>query len=350
MIAVILAGGSGTRFWPVSREDRPKQLIRLFDDRPMVTHTVERVRPCADDVIVVTGEALLEATRDVVDLAPEAFVAEPAARNTAPAIGLAAIVCNARFGDDVIAVLPSDHYVRDEEAFRERLATAATVAESGWIVTLGITPTHPETGYGYIRFDPESSVGPAFEVEAFVEKPDRETAARYLSSRRVLWNAGIFLCRPSVMLAEIARQRPEMAKGLSEIAAAIGTDAYDSTVRRVFPTLESISIDYAVMEGAERVAVVPADVGWSDVGHWGALDAVRPVDDHGNVGDGELVLVDSRDCVVVNQSEDAVVAVVGMHDVIIVRTDDATLVLPRDRAQDVREIVAELKRRGSSHT
>jgi len=305
------------------------------------------VEQMADAVLVVTGESLLEPTKAVMGLPGDAYIAEPAARNTAPAIGLAAVECLARFGDVPIAILPSDHYVRDDAGFRERLAEAEDVARDGWIVTLGITPTRPETGYGYIRYDRERPVGAhGFTVEAFVEKPDVGAATEYFASGQYAWNAGIFVFRPSVILAEIEQQKPLMRHGLSEIEMAHGRPAFAATVARVFPTLESISIDYAVMEGAQRVAVIPADIGWSDVGHWASIDAVRTADADGNIAQGDTVHVDTTNSVVFNATDHAVTAVVGMDGVVVVHTHDAVLVIPRDRAQDVREVVAELRRRG----
>ena len=347
MIAVILAGGSGTRFWPLSRADRPKQLISLFGGKPMIVHTLERVQDCVDTVLVVTGEPLLEATRAALGLPGDAYIVEPAARNTAPAIGLAAVECLARYGDDPIAILPSDHFVRDAAGFRAKLLEAAEVAKDGWITTLGISPTHPETGYGYIRYDRERPVGAhALAVEGFVEKPDHATAIDYVTSGRYAWNAGIFVFRPSVMLHELERQKPDIRRGLSEIEMAHGRESYEETVRRVFPTLEKISIDYAVMEGAERIAVIPADVGWSDVGHWASMDAVSATDEGGNVTEGLVVVVDTSDSVVFNATDHAVTAVVGLEGYVVVHTHDAVLVIPRDRAQDVRAVVAEIQRRG----
>ncbi len=348
MIAVILAGGSGTRFWPLSRKAQPKQLVDLFGDAPMIRHTVRRVAELADHTLVVTGDALLEATKAAAGLPDSAFVVEPAARNTAPAIALAAVVARERFGDEPIAVLPSDHYIADEPGFRDRLRDAQRLAEDRWIVTLGIRPTRPETGYGYIRAG-EQSVGAGFQVDRFVEKPDVATALEYLASGNYLWNAGIFVFRPSALLAELERQKPEMYSEISRIADSLATDDSAAVIAEVFPQLERVSIDYAVMEGAQRIAVVPADVGWSDVGHWAALESVLPRDSDGNVTEGRTVLIDVEDSVVFNRTA-GVTAVLGMRDVVVVHTDDAVLVLPRDRAQDVRQIVAALEASGDDFT
>lgn len=312
----------------------------------MIAHTVARVD--ATNFLVVTGASLLEPTRRALpDLASSAFLAEPEARNTAPAIGIAAVVSRVRYGDEVVAVLPSDHYVRDTAGFRRALADACAVAADDWIVTLGIEPTHPETGYGYISYDRSTTIGAnAHRIEAFVEKPDLPTAMEYVASERYAWNAGIFVFRPAAMLAEIERQMPALASGLAEIGDAVDTPAFDDVVARIFPTLPKTSIDFGVMEGAERAAVVPADIGWSDIGHWGSIEALQPADEHGNTTRGQTIALDSERCVVFNGTDAALTAIIGLDDIVVVHTEDAVLVVPRDRAQDVRQIVDEIRRRG----
>lgn len=353
MIAVILAGGSGTRFWPLSRESHPKQLIHLYGGKSMVEHTIDRMRGLVpeDKVLIVCGERLLAATRgELPALQPANFLAEPVARNTAPAVGLAAAVAAARWGDEVIAVLPSDHYVRDEEGFRARLTEAADAARAGHIVTLGIQPTRPETGYGYIRYAPlDVLTDHAYRVAEFVEKPNFETAVGYLESGDYLWNAGIFVFRPSTMLDEFRRQRPAMYEGLQRIAEAWDSPDADEVLRREFPAMESISVDYAIMENARDVAVIPTSVGWSDVGHWAAVDTVLDPDALGNLVHGNVVAIDTRDSLLFDAT-DGVTAVVGLDGVVVVRTGDAVLVIPRHRAQDVRQVVAALKAAGTEFT
>lgn len=315
----------------------------------MLEHTITRVRGLVpkDRVLVVCGERLLDATQDEIDFLDRAnFLTEPVARNTAPAVGLAAAVAATRWDDEIIAVLPSDHWVRDEEGFKARLREAEEAAEHGAIVTLGITPTRPETGYGYIRYAPLDMVtDAAHRVEEFVEKPNFETAVGYLESGDYVWNAGIFVFRPSVMLREFERQRPEMHAGLQRIAAAWDTPAFKDVLATEFPRMESISVDYAIMENAESVAVVPTSVGWSDVGHWAAVDSVMDSDDAGNLIQGGVVAIDTRDSVMFD-STDGVTAVVGLDGVVVVRTEDAVLVIPRHRAQDVRLVVKALKDSG----
>lgn len=353
MIAVILAGGSGTRFWPLSREARPKQLVHLYGGRSMLEHTIRRVgdQIPTEKVLIVCGERLVDATRAELPWFPaENVLAEPVARNTGPAVGLAAAVAMGRYGDEIVAVLPSDHYVRDDAAFRARLAQAEEAAEQGYIVTLGIQPSHPETGYGYIRYAPiDQLTEHAYRVEQFIEKPHFETAVRFLESGDYVWNAGIFVFRPSVMLAEFRRQQPQMYEAISRIAQAWDTPNQSAVLHEEFGRLESISVDYAIMERAQNVACVPISVGWSDVGHWAAIGAVLDGDAQGNLVQGEVLAIDTRDSLLFEATE-GVMVVVGLDGVVVVRTEDAVLVIPRHRAQDVRFVVDALRQRGLDFT
>jgi mannose-1-phosphate guanylyltransferase len=347
---VILAGGAGTRFWPLSRRRRPKQFLALGGELPLLVETLERLGNLAAprDVLVVAGKLHAASIRRLLPRLPAAnLLLEPAARNTAPAIGWAASRLAARDPGAVLAVLPSDHHIRHAARFRKLLRQAAAIAGDGALVTLGITPTGPETGFGYLRMGQASRRWPggAREVEAFVEKPNLETAQRYLRSGRYLWNAGIFLFRAEVVLAEIRRQLPELAFALDKMSAAAGTASESAAVRRWFPTAPSISIDYGVMEkAAAPVVVLPADVGWSDLGNFDALTQVRATDQEGNLVEGQAVLVDCKDCIVL--ARERPLAVIGEKRLVVVDAGDAVLVVPRDRVQDVREVVAELERRG----
>ncbi len=305
----------------------------------MIAETIARL-PDPTRAWVVVGERLLESTRAAVpELADDAFVVEPMARNTAPAIALAALRARRELGDEVVAVFPSDHAVTKPDAFRKALGHAERAAKDGAIVTLGIRPSRPETGYGYIRYTAgDADVLP---VEAFVEKPDLETAQEYVAAGNYAWNAGIFVFRPSVVLAEFERQCPEIHEQLQAIEASDADDA----VHRAFEAMPSISFDYAVMEGAQNVAVVPAEIGWSDLGHWAALPEVREVDGSGNIQHGDVILEDVSNSTVWSDSG-RLVACVGIDDLVVVDTDDAVLVVPRSRAQDVRAIVAALEKAG----
>jgi mannose-1-phosphate guanylyltransferase len=339
-----MAGGSGTRFWPLSRARLPKQFLALATKRPLITETLARVEgvAAAKDCLVVCGAAHAKLVQKALPKLPKRnILVEPVARNTAPAIALATAHVARRSPEGVVVVVPSDQHVAHVSAFQASLAQAVDVARTGSIVTLGIRPTRPETGYGYIRVG-EALWGTARRVAAFVEKPDRPTAERYLVSGEYLWNAGLFVFRADVMLAALAKHLPELSARLDVIRAALGTKKEKAVVAREFPKLPSISIDYGVAEKAENIAVVPSDCGWSDVGSFNALPEVRPTDANGNVTEGKLPLViDSEGCVV--WGKERPLAVVGMRDVVVVDSGDAVLVLPKEKSQDVRKVVEALK-------
>lgn len=347
LFPVIIAGGSGTRFWPLSRSRRPKQLLPLASDRPLIADTAARLKGLAalKDTFVVCGKAHAAAVRAVLPKLPARnLLAEPVPRNTAPAIGLATLHVAMREPDGVLVILPSDHHVGDVPKFQETLRAAAEAALQGDLVTIGLQPTRPETGYGYIQVG-EALAGPARRVRRFVEKPDAATAAQYLQSGEYLWNGGIFVFQAKVMLDAIARHVPALMEGLQALRATLVKSRYPQVLAKVFPTLPSISIDYAVMEKAQNIAVVPGAFGWSDVGSFSALPEVRPADARGNVASGKLpLLIDSERCVVL--AGDRLVAVVGMQDVVVVDAGDAVLVVPKERSQDVRKVVEALKKQG----
>lgn len=346
LFPVIMAGGSGTRFWPLSRRSRPKQLLPLVSAAPLLAETASRLGPLArpGDTFVVCGRAHLGAVRKILRQLPrQNILVEPAARNTAPAIALATLHVAARQKAGVLAVLPSDQHVGDRAGFARALRAAARAARGGDIVTLGIRPTRPETGYGYIRLGEPTPAG-ASRVRAFVEKPDRKTARRYLAGGEYLWNAGIFVFRADAMLRAFEEHMPELFERLSRIKAALGTGAYPKVLAREFPLLPAISIDYGVAEKARNMAVVPGDFGWSDVGSFAAIAEVRPADGRGNVvtGEGSLA-IDCEGCVVMGGSRP--LAVVGMKGVVAVDAGDAVLVVPKERCQEVRRVVEALKER-----
>jgi mannose-1-phosphate guanylyltransferase len=358
---VIMAGGSGTRFWPLSRKARPKQFLALAGDQPLLTATVRRLPPLAraEDIYVVCGPVHAAAARKLVkELPARNIIVEPCARNTAPCVGLAALHVAARQKKGIVAMLPADHHIARPEAFREAIAEAARLAAQGHIVTIGIRPHAPETGYGYLKVGARlagqgkgrgtarvPTRNQAHKVERFVEKPDVVTAARYLADGHYLWNSGMFVFRADVILDEIRRAMPVLGEQLDAIQKSVGTPAYQRTLARIFPDCPSISIDYGVMEKSQRIVVVPADFGWSDVGSFAALPEVRPVDHLGNVAEGDALVIDGRDNVVI-ASGGRPVAVVGMEGVVVIDAGDAVLVCRKDRAQDVRKAVDELARRG----
>jgi len=348
LYALIMAGGSGTRLWPRSRRDRPKQLLDIVSQRTMLQETCERIRPLIPDerIFVITNEGYAEESlRQVPYLHPANIIGELEGHGTAPAIGLGTLHIGQRDPEAMMVVLTADHLVRDAETFRRVLQAAASVAETGRLVTLGIKPTHPETGYGYIqRGDSLPEVGgyQVFRVRRFTEKPDLATAEGFVDSGEYYWNSGMFVWKISAIQAEIQRLMPQLHAHLEEIRPAVGTDREPEVLARVWPEIETQTIDYGVMEHAQNVAVLPTDIGWSDVGDWATLSGLLPADDAGNVVVGEHVGVETVRSLV--YSPHRLVATVGIQDMVIVDTDDAILVCPKERAQEVRALVDELKR------
>ncbi|MBX3207537.1 MAG: mannose-1-phosphate guanylyltransferase [Labilithrix sp.] len=348
--AVIMAGGAGTRFWPASRALRPKQLLPLAgaENETLLAATVRRLRPLVteDRVVVVTGEHLAEPTARAVPGVPEAqILREPAPRNTAPCIAWANATIARLDPDAVVMVLPSDHFISDEPGFQRVLELAVASAERGHVTTVGIVPSRPETGYGYIEVgDPlDAGGGAARAVKRFVEKPDRARAESFVAAgpSRYLWNAGMFFFRVRDMAELLERHLPGIASGV----ARMGDDP--AAVREVFPTLESVSIDHGVMEKATNLAVVPGDFGWNDVGSWQSAWELAERDANGNAVGASDVVVDARGNLVRSLgASKKTIALVGVNDLVVVETDDAILVIPRDRAQDVRLVVDALKKSG----
>ncbi len=343
---VIMAGGSGTRFWPLSRAGRPKQFLPLATSRPLILETLDRLSGLAPlkNASVVCGKRHAPLVKKALKaLPPRNVVVEPEARNTAPAIALAAAHVAHVNPQGVLVVVPSDQHVADVKAFQQAVSEAVRVARDGAIVTLGITPTRPETGYGYIQLGAPLS-GTARRVAAFREKPDKATAERYMLSGEYLWNAGIFVFRADAMMSAFAAYMPALAEPLGHIRGTLGTKKEAATLAREFKKMPATSIDYGVAEKADNIAVVPCACGWSDVGSFNALTDVRPVDASGNVVEGKHALViDSEGCVVLGAEKP--LAVVGMKDVVVVDAGDAMLVLPREKSQDVRKVVEALKAR-----
>jgi mannose-1-phosphate guanylyltransferase len=343
--AVIMAGGAGTRFWPASRNSRPKQLLPLAgsSSETLLAATVRRLSPLVpvENVIVVTGEHLAEGTQRAVPGVPAAqILKEPAARNTAPCIAWANATVARLDPDAVVMVLPSDHFITDEPAFHSVLAEAVRAAESGHVTTVGIVPTRPETGYGYIEVGAPLS-GSARNVTSFVEKPNLDRAKELVAAgpQKYLWNAGMFFFRVKDMAALLEKHLPAVAAGV----AKMGIDA--AQIKEIFPTLESISIDHGVMEKAGNLAVVPGDFGWNDVGSWQSAWELASKDEAGNaVGKADLA-IDAKNNLVRGTGEKAI-ALVGVNDLVVVETEDAILVIPRERAQDVRLVVDALKKAG----
>lgn len=352
---VIMAGGIGSRFWPRSRKARPKQFLNVFGDATLIQNTVARMQGLVppDRCFVVTHERYVEQTAQQLPAVPqENILAEPISRNTAPCIAYAAAKLKARDPDAVMIVLPADHVIRNVQAFHDVMQTALAKAETpGALVTIGITPTHPATGYGYIQFDdsapenvtadlpsPADDPPAVYPVRTFAEKPDVATAERFLDSGDFLWNSGMFIWRADSILEQMAHHLPEAHAAFEKAQGAFDTDGEDAAVEQAFRESPSISIDYGVMERAEDVFVVPGAFGWNDVGDWRAVYDLSEKDEHGNVLETETIMHDASRCYV--QSETGrLVVVVGLHDVVAVDTEDAILLCNRSNTQQVKNVV-----------
>jgi mannose-1-phosphate guanylyltransferase len=353
LFAVIMAGGIGSRLWPRSRGATPKQFLDLLGPNTMLQETVDRIEPLIppERVLVVTSEEYIPVVLDQVPTLPrENVIVEPMPRGTAPCIGLAAIALQPRDPEGIMAVFPADHRIADAEGFRQAIAAAGHVAQEGYLVTLGITPTHPQTGYGYIqRGDSLREVQglPSYRVKRFTEKPDEPTAEQFVASGEYYWNAGIFIWRAQSILAEMERLLPGLYAELQAIANEWGQDSQSSTIAAAWDRVPQTTIDYGIMEKASRVAVLPVDIGWDDVGNWATLSALLDSDEAGNVlrGSGRHLLVDTKDSYVY-AAAGRLVAAVGLEGFVVVDTPDALLVCPKDQAQAVRDTVNRLKAEG----
>ncbi|HTG01647.1 MAG TPA: mannose-1-phosphate guanylyltransferase/mannose-6-phosphate isomerase [Nitrospirota bacterium] len=355
---VIMAGGSGTRFWPLSREKMPKQLLKFGGEDTLIQQTVSRVLPLApiENIFIVTNPVLTDDIGFQLEKKfgrpwDENIIIEPEAKNTAPALALAALHLERVDPESIMVVLSADHAIRKVAVFLQQLGKAVGAAHDGYLVTLGIQPDRPETGYGYIKggvaaassAQKGSGDRDVRVVESFVEKPDHATAESYLRNGTYFWNSGIFIWKTKTLLQEIDRHAPALSAGLREIRQSIGTKEEAKTIKQVFKRLDPISIDYAVMEKTDRAVVIPSDIGWSDVGSWSALDEVSERDASGNVVNGNVIDIGSRDSIF--YAEKRLVATIGLQGIVVVDTPDATLVCRKERSQDVKKIVEELKKR-----
>ncbi|MDY0187921.1 MAG: mannose-1-phosphate guanylyltransferase [Syntrophus sp. (in: bacteria)] len=350
MYAVIMAGGKGSRFWPRSRRSKPKHLLDITGTETIIQETVKRISSLVppDRTLIVTGAAhARELQRQLPEIPPDNILVEPVGRNTAPCIGLAAIHIRRIAGDAVMAVLPSDHLISDSRQFLDTLAVAAEAAErEGALVTIGIRPTGPETGYGYLeRGNPVESIGGKliYDVWSIREKPPIEQAALFLQQDNFYWNSGMFVWKASTILQAMAAHLPDLHEGLLKIEEALGTEEYESVLKDVYGEAPSVSIDYGVMEKADKVLLIPGDFGWSDVGSWDALWEVSEKDPAGIACRGPVVAVDSADSLV--HSPHKLVALVGVRDLIVVETRDALLICRRGESQNVKRIVDILEER-----
>ncbi|WP_433374976.1 mannose-1-phosphate guanylyltransferase [Actinoplanes sp. CA-142083] len=359
LYGVVLAGGTGTRLWPLSRAGHPKFLHPLTGtDASLLQATVDRLDELtdADRILVVTGVAHAAAvSRQLADVPEENVLVEPSPRDSCAAIALAAAVIARRDPEAIMGSFASDHLISDKAEFTEVIKRAMDGARQGLLMTLGITPTRPETGYGYLECGGAIGDGPVLAVEEFKEKPSYDVAESYVKSGNYLWNAGMFVWRVDVFLAELSRQQPQLAAGISRIAQAWDSPAREEVLGEVWPTLPRISVDYAVMEGAAtvgRVGTVPGDFGWNDVGDFHTLGEVLASDQSGNVVVGHTgedkpgVLLRETEGLVVVPTTGRLVAAMGVRDLVIVDTPDAVLVCPRDRAQEVKQLVDQLRDAG----
>ncbi len=347
---VIMAGGRGERFWPLSRLSRPKHLLPIVGDSPMLTQTVDRLAglvPAQNILVITNREQVAAVTEAVPSLPRENVIAEPVGRDTAAAVGLAAVLVKQRDPEAVFAMLPADHVIHDRAGFQRILERAFLLAERrDVLVTIGIQPTEPATGYGYLqRGEILENIGdrPAYAVRRFVEKPDLATAETYLASGDFLWNAGMFVWRVGVIEAALRRHTPDLAKGLRGMENDLAAGRpLDDVLEAAYAGLQKISIDYAVMEKADNVATVESAFDWDDVGSWPASARHFPADDRGNVVRGDAVMENAGNNIVIGQ-KGKLIAALGVEDLIIVQTGDATLVCRRDQAQNIKSLVKRLE-------
>lgn len=344
--ALIMAGGRGERFWPKSRKSLPKQFLSLTDDgKTMIQLTVERISPLVniENVYISTNKDYKNLVLEQLPGIPEEnILCEPVGRNTAPCIGLGAVHIQKKHGDAVMMVLPSDHLIKYQKMFLNTLNDACEIAEKGEnLVTLGITPDYPETGYGYIKFNPDKIDGRAFAVDRFVEKPSLEVAKEYLEAEEYLWNSGMFVWKVSTILSNIQTFMPSTFEGLKKIQNAIGSEEQMAVLEKTFPEFESVSIDYGIMEKAKNIFILPGAFGWDDVGSWLAVGRIKKSNENGNVVSGNIITVNSQNNII--QGADKLIATVGVEDLIIIDTEDATLICDKGSAPDIKKVLENLK-------
>lgn len=344
--ALIMAGGRGERFWPKSRKNMPKQFLSLTDDgKTMIQLTVERISPMVkiEDVYVATNRDYKELVLKQLPGIPEQNVlCEPVGRNTAPCIGLGAMHMAKKYDDAMMFVFPSDHLIKFNKMFIRTLKDACEVAEKADnLVTIGIVPDYPETGYGYIKFDSHIMEGQAYKVDRFVEKPSLEMAKEYLATEEYLWNSGMFIWKVSSILKNLQKLMPDTYGALKRIQDTIGTEQEETVLEKEFHGIQSQSIDYGIMEKAEDIYILLGAFGWDDVGSWLAVERIKKTNEFGNVVNGNVITVNTNNCII--QGEKKLIATVGLEDMIVVDTEDATLICSKDHAGDIKKIIENLK-------
>jgi len=344
--ALIMAGGRGERFWPKSRKSLPKQFLSLTNDgKTMIQLTVERILPLValEDIYIATNKDYKDLVLEQLPGIPEAnILCEPVGKNTAPCIGLGAIHISRKYDDAIMMVLASDHLIKYNSMFINTLTSASMIAEQDEnLVTIGITPDYPETGYGYIKFNTGSPAGQAYEVEKFVEKPDAELAKEYLASEEYLWNSGMFVWKISSILKNIQEFLPDMYTGLMKIGQVIGTAKEEDVLVKEFTEFTSVSIDYGVMEKAKHIYILPGTFGWDDVGSWLAIERIQRTNEFGNIVNGNIVTIDSKDCII--EGSKKLIAAVGLKNLVIVDTEDAILICDKQSTADIKKVLENLK-------
>lgn len=344
--ALIMAGGRGERFWPRSRRNMPKQFLSLTGDgRTMIQLTVERILPLVamEDIFIATNrdyKALV--MEQLPELPEENILCEPVGRNTAPCIGLGAVKIEKKYGDALMMVLPSDHLIKYNSMFVGALKEACLIAEDGKnLVTIGITPDYPETGYGYIKFNPAVYRDGAFAVDRFVEKPSLEVAKEYLATEEYLWNSGMFVWKTSSILKNMEQFMKDTWQGLKRIQCAMGTPEEESVLEKEFAAFASESVDYGIMEKAEDIFTLPGTFGWDDVGSWLAVERIQKTNEFGNVVNGNVITINSKNCII--EGSKKLIAAVGLEDMIVVDSDDATLICEKNSTGDIKKILENLK-------
>ena len=349
--ALIMAGGKGERFWPRSRVSLPKQFLSLTDDgKTMIQLTVERISPLVniEDVYIATNKNYRELVKQQLPGIPEEnILCEPVGRNTAPCIGLGAAHVAKKYDDATMIVLASDHLIKNNEIFTETFTQACEVAEKCEnLVTIGITPNYPETGYGYIKYDQNTKEGSAYAVEKFVEKPVLEVAKEYLADGHYLWNSGMFVWKVSTILNNFKKLLPESYAALMKIKESVGTADEEAVLNKEFMNLEAESVDYAIMEKADNIYIIPGNFGWDDIGSWLAVGRIKKTDDDNNVVNGNVVTVNTKNCVI--EGADKLIATVGLRDMVVVDTKDATLISTKENAGEIKKVLAKLRETGKN--
>lgn len=348
IFSLIMAGGSGTRFWPRSKAVKPKQYLNLFGDDSLLQSTIKRFSnfTSAENIYIVSGKSQSAVLEQQTQMLPKKnLIYEPVGKNTLPCIGLAAMFAERESPDGIMVVTPSDHLIENDKLFGETVLAAVKIAdERDGIVTIGISPTYPATGYGYVKTEKDitgSAKIKQFKVERFVEKPNEKVAADYLKQGGFYWNSGLFVFKISVFLDAVKQFAPALYSDLRRIQADLGNPSFEETLDKIYRAVESISVDYGIMEHAENIYLVEGNFVWNDLGSWESVYLTSEKDENGNAGAGESIIVDSKNSYI--YSETGLIALVGLDDIIVVQDGNTTLVCKRDRAEDIKKVVDQLK-------